>query len=130
MFFFLSSISKNFGGVKALDKASFDIMSESITALIGPNGAGKTTLFNIITGFFKSDSGQIFLDGIDITNHPTHRLFSNGLIRTFQIPASFLRMTVLDNLMAVPGGQSGESLFFALISSKKRKKSLKKEAAA
>ena len=122
----VKSISKNFGGLKALNNASFDIMSKSITALIGPNGAGKTTLFNIITGFFKSDSGKIILDGKDITNHPTHRLFANGLIRTFQIPASFYRMTVLDNLMAVPMNQSGENLFFSLIGSKKIKNEEKK----
>ncbi|PPR77758.1 MAG: Lipopolysaccharide export system ATP-binding protein LptB [Alphaproteobacteria bacterium MarineAlpha2_Bin1] len=117
----IRSVSKSFGGLKALNEASFDIMPNSITGLIGPNGAGKTTLFNVVTGFFKSDSGQVILDGKNVTNHTTHKLFTDGLIRTFQIPASFERMTVLDNLMAVPMSQTGENLIFALIGSDKIK---------
>ena len=122
----IRSICKSFGGLKALNETSFDIKSESITGLIGPNGAGKTTLFNVITGFFKSDSGQVILDGKNVTNFSTHKLFKNGLIRTFQIPASFERMTVLDNLMAVPINQVGENLILTLMGSKKIKDDEKK----
>ncbi|MDY0241492.1 MAG: ABC transporter ATP-binding protein [Rhodospirillaceae bacterium] len=107
-------ISKSFGGLKAVDDCSFDILSGSITALIGPNGAGKTTLFSIIAGAIKPDSGSILLDGEDITGIPTHRLFHKGLVRTFQIPHEFSRMTVRENLMVVPPGQAGENLPLAL----------------
>tara|TARA_Y100000590_G_scaffold470250_1_gene663084 strand:- start:3153 stop:3929 length:777 start_codon:yes stop_codon:yes gene_type:complete len=111
----VNSIEKKFGGLKAIDNASFEILKGSITALIGPNGAGKTTLFNIMTGFIRPDSGNIYLDDLDITNLLPHQLFNKGLIRTFQIPATFERMTVLDNLMVVPAEQSGENIFNALI---------------
>jgi len=107
----IRGIVKHFGGVVAVDGSSFDIERGSITGLIGPNGAGKTTLFNIIAGFFKPDSGEVLLDGEDVTGLPPHKLFGRGLVRTFQIPHAFERMTVLDNLMVVPGGQGGENLF-------------------
>ncbi|MCH8188608.1 MAG: ABC transporter ATP-binding protein [Proteobacteria bacterium] len=107
----IRGIVKHFGGVVAVDGSSFDIERGSITGLIGPNGAGKTTLFNIIAGFFKPDRGEVLLDGEDVTGLPPHKLFGRGLVRTFQIPHAFERMTVLDNLMVVPGGQGGENLF-------------------
>jgi branched-chain amino acid transport system ATP-binding protein len=109
----LQSVSKAFGGLQAIKNCSFDIATGSISALIGPNGAGKTTLFSMIAGALKPDSGKIFLDGHDITGQPTHRLFRQGLVRTFQIPQEFSRMTVRENLMVVPPGQSGESLPFS-----------------
>ena len=108
------SLVKTFGGLRAIDSASFDIERNSITALIGPNGAGKTTLFNIMTGFMRPDAGQVLLNGINITGLPAYQLFRRGLIRTFQIPAAFERMTVLDNLMVVPPDQTGENVFLAL----------------
>lgn len=107
----IRGIVKHFGGVVAVEGSSFDIEPGSITGLIGPNGAGKTTLFNIIAGFYKPDRGEVLLDGRDVTGLPPHKLFDLGLVRTFQIPHAFERMTVLDNLMVVPGGQGGENLF-------------------
>ncbi|MEX0731336.1 MAG: ABC transporter ATP-binding protein [Aquisalimonadaceae bacterium] len=103
-------LSKTFGGIRAVRDVSFDVASGSITGLIGPNGAGKSTLFNMIAGLIAPDSGGIFLDGESITGIPPHRLFHHGLVRTFQIPHEFTRMTVRENLMIVPSGQSGESL--------------------
>ena len=103
-------ICKSFGGVRAVDGCSFDIRKGSITGLIGPNGAGKTTLFNIVAGFFRPDSGRIVLEGEDVTGMAPHRLFRRGMIRTFQIPHEFQRLTVLDNLMLVPAGRSGENI--------------------
>src|SRR5262249_11306764 len=97
----------------AVDGASLDIPAGSITGLIGPNGAGKSTLFGMVAGFLRPDAGTIHLDGQDITGLAPHRLFARGLVRTFQIPATFDRMTVLDNLMVVPAAQSGESLWQA-----------------
>jgi branched-chain amino acid transport system ATP-binding protein len=84
--------------------------------LIGPNGAGKSTLFNIIAGSIPPDSGAIRLQGEDITGLPTHRLFHKGLVRTFQIPHEFSRMTVRENLMLVPAAQRGENLLKSWLS--------------
>jgi branched-chain amino acid transport system ATP-binding protein len=106
----IRGITKSFGGIRAVNGASFDIARGSIAALIGPNGAGKTTLFNIVAGFIRPDAGRVTLNGKDVTGLPSHRLFASGLMRTFQIPAAFERMTLLDNLMVVPAGQSGENV--------------------
>jgi len=93
----------------AVDHCSLSIGKGSITGLIGPNGAGKSTLFNIIAGFLKPDNGSISLAGEDITSLPPYKLFHKGVLRTFQVPHEFDRMTVLENLMLVPPGQCGES---------------------
>ncbi len=110
-------VHKYFGGIHAVDDCSFDIPEGSITGLIGPNGAGKTTLFNIIAGFLRPDGGSILHDGADVTGWPPHRLFRRGLVRTFQIPHVFDRMSVRENMMVVPAEQSGENLFTAWFSS-------------
>ena len=99
-----------FGGIRAVDGASLTIESGSITGLIGPNGAGKTTLFNVIAGMHAPSSGRVYLDGEDITGLPPHRLFARGVLRTFQIAHEFSTLTVRENLMTVPAGQSGERL--------------------
>ena len=106
----LSKVNKFFGGLHAVNNVSLEINHKSITGLIGPNGAGKTTLFNIIAGLFKASSGNIELDGNNITNMASHELFNKGLLRTFQIAQEFSTLTVLENLMMVPGNQKGESL--------------------
>ena len=99
---------KNFGGLRAIDRCTLDVQPGTITGLIGPNGAGKTTLFNIITGFIQPDRGRVHFRGRDVTNLPPHRLFQQGLARTFQIPREHHSMTVLENLMLVPAAQLGE----------------------
>ncbi len=99
---------KDFGGLRAVDEASFEVQKGTITGLIGPNGAGKTTLFNLITGFLRPDAGQVFFRGQEITGWPPYRVFHLGLARTFQIPREHRLMTVLENLMLVPPGQGGE----------------------
>lgn len=106
----VNNIVKKFGAFRAIDDCSLDIAKGSITGLIGPNGAGKSTLFNIIAGMLTPDSGSVTLDGKDVTGWPAHRLFGEGLARTFQIAHEFGRMTVLENLLVVPAGQSGERL--------------------
>ena len=103
----------HFGGIRAVDGASIKIETGSITGLIGPNGAGKTTLFNCIAGAYHPTSGRVVLDGQDITGLPPHELFAKGLLRTFQIAHEFSTLSVLENLMMVPGGQSGERLWDA-----------------
>ncbi|WP_374652021.1 ABC transporter ATP-binding protein [Dongia sp.] len=109
----VDNIVKRFGGVRAVDGCSLRVAKGSITGLIGPNGAGKSTLFNIIAGLLVPDQGSIELDGMDVTGWPAHRLFAQGLARTFQIAHEFGRMTVLENLMAVPSAQSGERILNA-----------------
>ncbi len=111
----VEDIVKTFGGLRAVDGCSFGVTEGSITGLIGPNGAGKTTLFNIAAGFLQPDSGRVLLDGTDITALPAHRRFHRGLVRTFQIPHEFGRMSVIENLMIVPPGQSGESVASTLL---------------
>ncbi len=106
----LDDVKKTFGGIQAVTGCSFAIERGSITGLIGPNGAGKTTLFNMIAGAFPPTAGHIRFAGRDITGLAAHRLFHQGIVRTFQIPHEFGRMTCLENLMLVPPGQSGEGL--------------------
>ncbi len=106
-------VNKAFGGLKVINDCSIQVEEGSITGLIGPNGAGKSTLFNIIAGALPLDSGQVLLDGEDITNRPANELFHKGLLRTFQIAHEFSQMTALENLMMVPPDQAGESLFSA-----------------
>ena len=107
-------ISKSFGGIRAVADCSLTVERGQILGLIGPNGAGKTTLFNLLAGFMAPDSGRIELDGEDITGRRPHELFHRGVVRTFQIAHELARMTVLENLMVVPPGQSGEHLLTAL----------------
>jgi len=106
----VKNVAKNFGGIRAVDGVSLSIDKGSITGLIGPNGAGKTTLFNIIAGAFPPSSGTIWLDGENVTGLEPHELFHKGLLRTFQIAHEFSTLTVLENLMVVPGDQPGERL--------------------
>ena len=107
----VDDIHKHFGGFHAVDGASLTIREGSITGLIGPNGAGKTTLFNVIAGLLPPTSGRVTMAGEDITGLPPHELFHKGLLRTFQIAHEFHSMTVRENLMMVPGSQSGETLW-------------------
>ena len=102
-----------FGGIHAVERASLEIETGSITGLIGPNGAGKTTLFNVIAGHYQPTSGRVYLDGEDITGLPPHDLFGKGLLRTFQIAHEFSSLSVRENLMMVPDSQSGETLWDA-----------------
>ena len=106
-------LHKHFGGFRAVDGASLTIRQGSITGLIGPNGAGKTTLFNVVAGRLSPTSGRVTMAGEDITGLPPHALFHKGLLRTFQIAHEFASMTVRENLMMVPAGQRGESIWAA-----------------
>ena len=104
-------VRKAFGGLRAVDGASFDVCRGTISGLIGPNGAGKTTLFNLVTGFVAPDGGRVLFRGEDITGRRPHQVFRAGLCRTFQIPREFKDLTVLENLMVVPPDQVGERLW-------------------
>ncbi len=117
----VENIIKTFGGLVALNDCSLEIKEKSITGIIGPNGSGKSTLFNVITGNLKPDTGKIFYNGVDITNSEPFELFHLGVLRTFQIAHEFTNMTVIENLMVVPGNQKGENLIYSLTNSKKIK---------
>ena len=103
----VDKLSKYFGGLPAVSNCSLKIQKGSITGIIGPNGSGKTTLFNLIAGNIKPSEGSVLFQGEDITGTHSHELFSKGLLRTFQIAHEFTNLTVLENLMMVPGKQSG-----------------------
>ncbi|PRY95123.1 amino acid/amide ABC transporter ATP-binding protein 1 (HAAT family) [Hasllibacter halocynthiae] len=109
----VENLVKSFGGFHAVDGATLEIAEGSITGLVGPNGAGKTTLFNCVAGVHAPTSGRVLMGGDDITGLPPHELFHLGLLRTFQIAHEFPTMTVRENLMMVPGGQTGESIWSA-----------------
>ena len=118
----INNISKYFGGLAAVSNCSLNIKKGSITGVIGPNGSGKTTLFNLIAGNLKPNSGKVIFNKEEITSIPSYELFSKGLLRTFQIAHEFTNLTVLENLMMVPGNQSGEKLMTALLNPKLVKK--------
>lgn len=127
----LDHLTKSFGGLLAVDNCSLKIETGKITGLIGPNGAGKTTIFNMIAGAMKPTSGRILFQGDDITGLPTHEMFHRGIVRTFQIPHEFGKLTVLENLMVVPADQTGEKLVLGLFSPgavKKREAEVRKLA--
>ena len=111
----INNLSKYFGGIAAVSNCSLKVKKGSITGIIGPNGSGKTTLFNLIAGNLKSTSGSVIFDNEIITDVPYYELFSKGLLRTFQIAHEFSNLSVLENLMMVPGNQSGENLMTALL---------------
>ena len=92
-------VSKSFGGVHALDGCTVEVDEGTITGLIGPNGSGKTTLFNVITGYERVDSGDVFMGGAKITNARAQRAFSLGIGRTFQLTRIFPRLTVMENML-------------------------------
>jgi ABC-type branched-subunit amino acid transport system ATPase component len=92
-------LEKRFGGVKAVDGASFSVPEGSITALIGPNGSGKTTVFNVVTGYLRADSGTVRFDGHDVRRPDPSRLYRSGLSRTFQQTRVFPKLTLIENLV-------------------------------
>jgi branched-chain amino acid transport system ATP-binding protein len=94
----VENVSKHFGGLRAVDRASLSVMPRRIVALIGPNGAGKTTLFSIISGFLRPDDGHVFYEGADITGLPPYQLARRGIARTFQIVQPFAGLTVRENI--------------------------------
>jgi len=95
----IRSLSKRFGGLRAVENVSFTVRENETLALIGPNGAGKTTAFNLIMGFHRPDAGSVSAFGREMVGLPPHDVCAHGLARTFQIAKPFGGMTVLDNVM-------------------------------
>jgi branched-chain amino acid transport system ATP-binding protein len=104
----LHSVTRRFGGHRAVDGVSFQVRPGTITGLIGPNGAGKTTVFNLIAGALRPSAGRIVLGDRRLDGQPPHRILRAGVARTFQIPRPFAAMTVLENLMLAGQDQPGE----------------------
>lgn len=104
------NLRREFGGVIAVDDASFDVLPGSITSLIGPNGAGKSTAVGIIGGAVRPTSGSVRFANEDVTAIPAYARAERGLIRTFQLSSQFSKMTVLENLLVAAPGQRGEQL--------------------
>ena len=107
----VDGVVKRFGGILAVDGATFEVAKGSVTALIGPNGAGKTTLFNVITGFYGGDRGSIRFEGREVVRRPPHMIARLGMVRTFQITKALAKMPVIDNMMLAAPDQPGERLY-------------------
>ncbi|KZN23621.1 ABC transporter ATP-binding protein [Haladaptatus sp. R4] len=107
----VENLRKTFGGITAVDGATFSVEQGSFTGLIGPNGAGKSTTFNLITGVYQPDSGSVYFNDRDITGMQPYQIADRGMVRTFQIARELSEMTVLENMMLAPKGQEGEALW-------------------
>jgi len=107
----LANVARHFGGLRAVDDVSFVVRQGTITGLIGPNGAGKSTLFNTVAGALKPTSGAISFLGERIDRLRPDRIYAHGIARTFQIPRPFGAMSVMENMLVAPTGQSGEKFW-------------------
>jgi branched-chain amino acid transport system ATP-binding protein len=109
-----ADVHRHFEGMHAVDGVSLEVPRGQITGLIGPNGAGKSTLMAVLAGTLPASSGTIRFDGADITHMPAYQRARRGLVRTFQLPSEFSRLTVLENLLVAAPRNRGDSLFGAL----------------
>ncbi|MEZ0318872.1 MAG: ABC transporter ATP-binding protein [Pyrobaculum sp.] len=112
-------VVKQFGAFRALDGVDISVERGRTTLIIGPNGSGKTTFVNVVTGVYKPEAGKILFyknsEAINITGWPPHKIFAAGIVRTFQIPQVFQKLTVLENVLVVARGQRGEGIVSALV---------------
>jgi neutral amino acid transport system ATP-binding protein len=111
----VDGLSKKFGGIVAVEDASFQVEKGTLTGLIGPNGAGKSTTFNCITGVHEPTAGEVSFEGVDITGLSPNQVANRGLVRTFQIARELEEMTVLENMLLAPKGQRGEALWRSIM---------------
>jgi branched-chain amino acid transport system ATP-binding protein len=110
-----TDIHRHFEGMRAVDGVSLEVLPGKITGLIGPNGAGKSTLMAVLAGTLPSTSGTILFDGENISRLPAYMRARRRLVRTFQLPSEFARLTVLENLLVAAPQNRGDSLFGALM---------------
>ena len=109
----VNNVCKRFGGLKVIDHLTLAIRSNEIRCIIGPNGAGKTTFFNLITGKIMPDSGNILMEGKDITRLKPYQIVHRGIARKFQVPTVFKNQTIFENLaISVRGHQNFWPLIF------------------
>jgi branched-chain amino acid transport system ATP-binding protein len=111
----LRGVGKSFGGLACLSDLDLHVNEGEIVSVIGPNGAGKTTLFNVITGVYRPDAGEILLDGDSIVGLDPHEVTNRGIARTFQTLRLFLNMSVRENVMAVQYGGTKASVFESML---------------
>ncbi len=126
----IRDLTRQFGGLKAVDVDHLEIQRGVITALIGPNGAGKTTFFNLLTNFDTPDSGSVEFNGVDVTGQPSHRLANQGMVRTFQLTKALSRLTTIENMKLGATDQRGETMWRGLIPGLWRKQEQEIEARA
>jgi branched-chain amino acid transport system ATP-binding protein len=127
----IEELFKHFGGIRAVNGASFGVAPRSITALIGPNGAGKTTLFNVVTGFYRGDRGSVSFGGQQVFGRPPYELARRGMVRTFQITKALAAMPVIDNMMLAAPNQPGEqfrNIVFRPRASRAREREVQEQA--
>ena len=121
----IKNLEKRFGSLRALDDVSFEVEDDCIVGLIGPNGSGKTTLFNVVSGFYEKDGGEILFKGERIDGLPPNQIAKKGLCRTFQVSKAPEKMTVLENMLMAAEHQIGENPFSALFMRSRVRKSEK-----
>jgi branched-chain amino acid transport system ATP-binding protein len=127
----VEGVVKRFGGIHAVDGASFEVAEASVTGLIGPNGAGKTTLFHVITGFHRGDRGSVRFAGDEVLRLPAYAIARRGMVRTFQITKALAAMPVLDNMMLAAPDQPGErfrNLLFRVGAVREREREVRDQA--
>src|SRR5204862_5949412 len=96
----VKGLTKTFGGLRAVDRVSFEVPAGGLSALIGPNGSGKTTLFNLITKLYRADTGEVRIFGTAMAEAGDWRIAASGVVRTFQTARVFPGMTALENVLA------------------------------
>jgi branched-chain amino acid transport system ATP-binding protein len=111
----LRGVSLSFGGLKVLSRLDLHVDAGEVASVIGPNGAGKTTLFNVVTGIYRPDEGEILLDGESIVGLPAHRIAQKGIARTFQTLRLFLNMSVIENVMAAAYGHTSSTVVESML---------------
>jgi len=111
----LKGVSLSFGGLRVVDRLEMQVEQGEIVSVIGPNGAGKTTLFNLVTGIYRPESGDILLDGQSIVGLEPHEISRRGISRTFQTLRLFLNMSVKENVMAAAYGHTRAGVFRAML---------------
>ncbi len=118
----IKNLTKDFGGVRAVDNVSHQLEKGGLYAIIGPNGAGKTTIFNLITGIYEPTRGQIFFDGDEITGHITHQIAQKGIARTFQNIRLFSDFSVRDNVRTACHRYASYSVWEGLVPTPRRRR--------
>ncbi len=114
----IHGVSKQFGSFTVLDGVDMELEKGKLYELIGPNGSGKTTLINVVSGLLKPDDGRITFDGNDITKKGLLKTYKTGLVRTFQLPQPFTKLTTMENFLISSNGNSGESFLLAPLKSR------------
>lgn len=115
-------LEKTFGGVRALNEVDFGVEEGEIVSIIGPNGAGKTSFFNVVSGIFEPDGGQVLFDGLDLVHHTPSQIARAGIARTFQNVRLFPNLTVLENVMVGQHCRTSSGVFSSILRTPKQRR--------